>query len=184
VALRIIVIGAANLPVALSLVGIGLAALAAAASWASVRLNRKQWLLAQQPFLSVQLEIENGERILKILNAGAGPARGVRFCLATGDEFASGYAGPQYGGLLHPGKRAEIVLDLEANRDDSIRGVAVCWDGVERIHSFGAKAEHSIRRRRRRGRGDGTDPEEAFRKRYGSDALAGLRRVKGHGRAP
>lgn len=175
----------ATVPVWISLAGVGLAALAAAASWASVRLNRRQWLLSQQPFLSIQLLIEaNGERILKILNGGPGSARGVRFCVAVGDEYVAGYAGAQFGGVLNTGERAEVVLDLKATREDQIQAVATCWDGVERIHRFSARADHSVQRKPRRHASNGTDPERAFCEQYGSDSLRDLRRVHGRGRDP
>jgi hypothetical protein len=110
----------ATVPVWISLVGVGLAALAAASSWASVRLSRRQWLLSQQPFLRLQLQVEaNGDRVLKILNAGPGSARGLRFCLVAGEEFTAGYAGPQFGGVLDAGQTAEVILDLQATRDSS-----------------------------------------------------------------
>jgi hypothetical protein len=154
----------ATVPVWISLAGVGLAALAAAASWASVRLNRRQWLLSQQRFLSIQLLIErNGDRVLKILNGGPGSARGVRFCVATADEYVAGYAGEQFGGVLNTGERAEIVLDIQASRnDDQIKAIATCWDGVERAHIFTAHADHRIQRKSRRDRADETNPEAAF----------------------
>lgn len=174
----------ATVPVWISLAGVGLAALAAAASWASVRLNRRQWLLSQQPFLSIQLLIEaNGDRVLKILNGGPGSARGVRFCVAAGDEYVAGYAGAQYGGVLNTGGRAEVVLDLKATRNDSIQAVATCWDGVERIHRFTAHGGHSVKRKPRRDPTDATDPEAAFQDQYGTDSLGDLRRVGGRGRS-
>ncbi|MBS1892288.1 MAG: hypothetical protein JST59_13410 [Actinobacteria bacterium] len=167
----------------ISLVGVGLAALAAAASWASVRLNRRQWLLSHQPFLSVQLLIErNGDRVLKILNGGPGSARGVRFCVATANNYVAGYAGEQFGGVLNIGERAEIVLDIQAARNDQIKAVATCWDEVERVHIFTAHADHRIRRKSRRSPVDATNPEAAFRGRYGADSLSDLHRADGRGR--
>lgn len=175
---------AATIPAWISLVGVGLAALAAAASWASVRLNRRQWLLSQQPFLSIQLLIErNGDRVLKILNGGPGSARGVRFCVATADEYVAGYAGEQFGGVLNTGERAEVVLDIQAGRDDQIKAVAICWDGVERVHVFTAHADHRTHRKSQRNPVDATNPEAAFRDRYGVDSLRGLRRAHGRGRS-
>lgn len=174
---------AATVPVWISLAGVSLAALAAAASWASVRLNRRQWLLSQQPFLSVQLLIEaNGDRVLKILNGGPGAARGVRFCLAAGGEYVAGYAGAQFGGVLNTGERTEVILDLQATRNDAIQAVATCWDGVEQVHRFTAHGDHSVERKPRRNTTSATDPEAAFRDQYGSDSLRDLRRVSGRGR--
>lgn len=171
------------MPVWISLAGVALAALAAAASWASVRLSRRQWLLSQQPFLSIQLLIEgNGDRVLKILNGGPGAARGVRFCLAAGDEYVAGYAAAQFGGVLDTGERAEVLLDLKATRSDSVQAVATCWDGVERIHRFSAHADHSVQRKPRRDPTGATDPEAAFRDQYGIESLRDLRRVDGRGR--
>jgi hypothetical protein len=174
----------ATVPVWISLAGVGLAALAAAASWASVRLSRHQWLLSQQPFLSIQLLIEgNGDRVLKILNGGPGAARGIRFCVSAGDEYVSGYAGAQFGGVLDTGERAEVMLDLKATRNESIQAVAVCWDGVERIHRFSAHGDHSVQRKPRCDPTNATDPEAAFRDQYGTNSLRELSRVSGRGRS-
>lgn len=170
------------MPAWIALAGVALAALAAGASWASVRLNRRQWLLAQQPFLSLQLVIEqSGERVLKILNAGPGPARGVRFCVAAGAEFASGYAGAQFGGYLAPGQRTELVLELSAEAKTEMSGIVICWDGAERVHRFSTLGGRTISRRNKDSEG-ATDPEQAFRAQFGDAALQGLHRVRGRGR--
>jgi hypothetical protein len=96
----------------ITVASVALAAVAATASWASVHLSRRQWLLAQQPFLQGQVVIRHsGEREFKILNAGAGAARGVRFCVAVDEKFAAGYAGPQYGGLLDSGETATVSFE-------------------------------------------------------------------------
>jgi hypothetical protein len=172
-----------TVPAWLSLVGLAFAALAAGASWASVRLNRRQWLLSQQPFLRLQLLVEpSGDHVLKILNAGPGSARGVRFCLAAGEEYVAGYAGPQFGGFLDAGDKAEVVLDLQATRNDPLQAVAVCWDSVERIHRFSAHDDHFVRRGPRRSPLTASDPEKAFLEIYGQNALENLRQVSGHGR--
>jgi hypothetical protein len=174
---------ASSAPEWIALAGAIFAALAACASWASVRLNRRQWLGSQQPYLSVQLVIERGgERVLNILNGGPGLARGVRFCVVAGEEFASGYAGPQFGGWLGPGQRAQIVLELAVPGGSKMRGVAVCWDGAERVHRFSDSGEHTINSRPRGPAEAASDPEEAFRETFGVDLLAGRRRVAGRGR--
>lgn len=161
---------------------VALAAVAATASWASVRLSRRQWLLAQQPFLRGQVVIRHsGERELKILNAGAGAARGVRFCVAVDEKFAAGYAGPQYGGLLVSGETATVVLDLEGAKGLKALGVVLCWDAVGRVHQFTMEGKHSTFRRRPSSESS-TDPEAAFEKVYGRHALSELLRVGGRGR--
>jgi len=164
---------------------VALAAIAAIASWASVRLNRRQWLLAQQPILSAQMERQgSGEVHLLILNAGAGPARGVRFCVAVGDKFVSGFAGPQYGGYLRPGDRAVVVLELEAGRGEQANGVVMCWDAIGRVHRFTMHGEHKVLRQRRGVTEQMTDPQAAYRELYGGGALDGLDRVGGRGQRP
>jgi hypothetical protein len=175
---------ATTIPVWISLAGVGLAALAAGASWASVHLSRRQWLLSQQPFLRLQLLVEpNGDRVLKILNAGPGNARGIRFCLAAGHEYVAGYAGPQFGGLLSPGDKAEVVLEIQATKNDPVQAVVVCWDGAERIHKFSAHDDHIVRRKTRNPL-TATDPEKTFREIYGQRALENLRQASGQGRIP
>jgi len=146
-------------------------------------MNRRQWLLSQQPYLRIQLLVEgNGDRVLKILNAGPGAGRGIRFCLAAGEEFVSGYAGPQFGGLLNPGERAEVLVDLKATAKNPLQAVATCWDGADRIHKFSAHDDHRMRRKPRRRLIEATDPERAFEEIYGDDRLNHLKRTSGRGR--
>jgi hypothetical protein len=159
------------------------AALAAGASAVSVWLNRRQWLASQEPFLLLQLGIEaSGERVLNILNAGPSSARGLRFCVAAGEEFAAGYAGPQFGGYLAPGERAELVLGLTAEGKEKMRAVAVCWDGAGRIQRFNDGGEREILRPSKSSAEVASDPEAAFRSVFGDNSLQGLRRVEGRGR--
>lgn len=167
----------------IALAGAVFAALAACASWASVRLSRRQWLGSQEPHLLIQLVIERGgERVLNILNGGPGPARGVRFCVAAGDEFASGYAGPQFGGWLPPGERAQIVLELTASVGPKMCGVAVCWDGAGRVHQFTDSGRHTAISRPKHPAEAASDPEATFRAVFGDTDLRGLHRVAGRGR--
>jgi len=168
----------------ITVASVALAALAAAASWASVHLSRRQWLLAQQPILRSQVMIrQNGERELKILNAGAGPARGVRFCVAVETKFAAGYAGPQYGGFLAPGDTATVVLYLDGEKGSKTRGVILCWDSARRIHQFTTEGKHRVLRRPLSSESS-TDPEVAFENIHGHQALGGLLRVSGRGIDP
>lgn len=166
----------------ITVVSVALAALAATASWASVRLSRRQWLLTQQPFLRGQVIIrQTGERELRILNAGAGAARGLRFCVAVENEFAAGYAGPQYGGLLAPGATATVVLDLAGEGGLKAVGVVLCWDAADRVHQFTMEGKHRVLRRRSFS-DSSTDPEAAFENVYGRHSLGELLRVGGTGR--
>lgn len=172
-----------GVPIWVALASTIFAALAAGASAVSVLLNRRQWLASQEPFLLLQLGVEsNGERVLNILNAGPSSARGLRFCVAAGDEFAAGYAGPQFGGYLAPGERAELVLDLTAEGSEKMRAVAVCWDGAGRIQLFTDSGEREALRPSKTSPETASDPEVAFRSIFGASSLQGLRRVKGRGR--
>lgn len=167
----------------IALAGAIFAALAAGASWASVRLNRRQWLGSQEPHLLLQLVIEQGgERVLNILNGGPGPARGLRFCVVAGEEFASGYAGPQFGGWLPPGERAQVVLELAVSEGSKMCGVVACWDGAGRVHRFSDSGGHSVLRRPKGPPEAATDPERGFHAVFGVDHLQGLRRVTGRAR--
>lgn len=166
----------------ITVASVALAALAAAASWASVRLSRRQWLLAQQPFLRSQVVIrETGERELRILNAGAGSARGVRFCVAVEEKFGAGYAGPQYGGFLASGDTAIVVLGLDGKKGLKAKGVTLCWDAAGRVHEFTMEGRHNVLDRPSSSESS-TDPEAAFRKVYGRNGLDGLLRVEGRGK--
>ena len=174
---------ASSAPEWIALAGAIFAAVAACASWASVRLNRRQWLGSQEPHLLIQLVIERGgERVLNVLNGGPGPARGVRFCVVAGKEFASGYAGPQFGGWLPPGERAQIVLELTASERSKMRGIAVCWDGAGRVHQFTDSGRHTAISRPKDPAEAASDPEAAFRAAFGDPSLLGLHRVQGRGR--
>lgn len=138
--------------------------------------------MAQQPFLRGQVVIRHGgERELKILNAGAGAARGVRFCVVVEKKFVAGYAGPQYGGLLDPGQTSTVVLDLDGGRGAKAIGVVLCWDSVGRIHQFTMEGDHRVLRQRSASESS-TDPEAAFAKVYGRGALGDLLRVSGRGK--
>lgn len=158
-----------------------LAALAATASWVSVRANRRQWLLASRPCLSSQLEMRsNGDIEMTVLNAGPGSARGLRFCVVAGDQFATGYAGPQYGGVLGAQERAVVVLRLKSRHGEQVQGVVLCWDPIGRLHCFTMHGEHRLLRSQRRGP-DPSEPQAAYLKLYGKRSLDGLQRVDGHG---
>ena len=166
-------------------VSVAFAAIAAAASWVSIHLSRRQWILAQQPFLSAQLVIRHtGERELRILNAGVGAARGVRFCVVVEDKFVAGYAGPQYGGFLVPGDTACVVVDLNGLKGARARGVVLCWDGAGRVHRFTMEGEHSVLRRPPSMSEASTNPEAAYQDIYGSGTLESLLRVSGRGKHP
>lgn len=158
------------------------AALAASASWASVRFNRRQWLASQQPFLVLQLSVEpSGGLRLVILNAGNSAARGVRFCVAARKQFAAGYAGGEFGGYLAPGQRARIKLELSGKDGDKIRGVAVCWDGAGRVQRFSDRGDCENLARPRGNSETASDPLEAFSSFFGAQALQGHHRVQGQG---
>lgn len=148
-------------------------AMAAAAAWWSVRQGRSQWLAAQSPTLLLQVQDNEREsRIeLHIANAGSGLAHSLRVCLAHGDEFIEGYAGPNLGGILRPDETRVIATDLAA-RDVTPFGVVTCIDSVGRVHSFDLAGA----RRRMRGADSAYgDPIKAFQRHYRSMELPATR---------
>jgi hypothetical protein len=157
--------------------------LAATASWVSIRLTRRQWLASQRPYLVPQLvRAADGTIRLEVRNTGAGGAYGVRFCIAVGTEFLTGYAGPQFGGYLATDETAVVQTGLTA-QDGEIDGVVTYWDTIDRIFvsTLDAPQAREVRGRRRRAT-DPTDPEDAFRKSYRRPADVGRTRVSGLGK--
>lgn len=154
-----------------------LAAIAASASWAAVHQGRRQWRQANQPYLRFQVSRANpAELRIALLNAGTGAGRGIRFCIAVGDAYASGYAGSEYGGVLPPAARIEIAMDAPGAGDGAVAGVAVCHDALGGTHVFTERGGHRLRRASRRAR-DRTDPEDTYRRVHGKRSLDGLHRV-------
>jgi hypothetical protein len=161
--------------------------LAATASWASIRIARRQWLAAQRPYLVGQLMKDpSGRRRLEIRNTGSGGAHGVRFCVVVGDEYVTGYAGPSMGGYLGTDETAVVETALHEDGPPETFGVVACWDASDRVHVSGLDSAASRVVRRawfRRKDADATDPESAFAHRYGWKASAGRTKVAGVGKA-
>jgi hypothetical protein len=105
------------------------AAVAAAASWASVREARK----ASRPLLNVQIvnRVDTRTRGLFIVNAGGGMARSVLFVIADDAHFVGDYA--QHG-FLPPGGMAEVVTDIPPTGNGAV-AFALCRgaDGFSQV---------------------------------------------------
>jgi hypothetical protein len=114
------------------------AAFAAAAAWATVRLNYRQWRASRLPELRGQMvrRERTGKIELTILNAGAGVARGVGFCAVYGGEYVAGFAGQNMGGFLKPGERTVVETDLTHREDPKYVGVVTCDDVAGCYHSW------------------------------------------------
>ncbi|HEU4973982.1 MAG TPA: hypothetical protein VFT50_02750 [Baekduia sp.] len=155
------------------------AAVAATVAWANVRQSRRHWLLAQQPALVPQVVDHTAEaRIeLHLLNAGAGSARGLQFCLVLGDEYVAGYAGPNLGGLLKSDETRVVKTQLTA-RTGSPLCVVTCLDSVGRVHVFDLQDRHEIL-----GTGRShelkSDPIHQFARRYPDTDVREMTKVAG-----
>jgi hypothetical protein len=162
----------------------GFAFLAATASWASVRLNHRQWRQSRMPNVHAQMwHKQKTNRIeLVILNAGPGVARGVGFCVVLGDEYVAGFAGPNMGGFLNPGERVVVETDFTAGNVTKYEGVVTCDDVLGRFHSW---AIHPVRHRvwrtkfLRRPLNEYPSGETVLRYHHPQHDLATLRRVQG-----
>jgi hypothetical protein len=168
----------------LPVVSTGLAAVAASAAWFNVRQSRQQWRAERTPNLVGQLaDNPSKARVdLEILNTGPGDARGVRFCVVIGGEYVSGYAGPNFGGLLRAGETAIIATELRTRSGSGVEGVCTCLDATGRGLAFDFRGGCSELKSGRSVR-DLTDPEDALSRLGYGQALASARRVGGRGQA-
>jgi hypothetical protein len=157
------------------------AALAAGASWISVRLSRKQWKAAQRPELRLQAWDRGGTIEIVIVNAGGGFARGVGFCVVVGTEYVAGFAGPNLGGFLDSGQR--VVVNAQLTRSSNqVQGVVTCHDVDGFFHAWdAARDQHRVWRGRFTRRALPADPsgQEALNAFYPSLDLGALTRVEG-----
>jgi hypothetical protein len=163
------------------------AACAAAASWAAVRLNYRQWRASRLPELRIQgwHKHKTGKIEFIILNAGAGVARGVGFCVVFGEEYVSGFAGPNFGGFLNPGERVTVETDLTPGSAGEYQGVVTCDDVVGCYHSWSIRpVQHRVWRTRvlHRPLKDYPSGETVLKRHHPDIDLSVLRRVSG--RAP
>jgi hypothetical protein len=163
------------------------AACAAAASWAAVRINFVQWRTSRLPDLRIQAwhREKTGKIELVILNAGAGVARGVGFCVAYDNEYVAGFAGPNLGGFLSAGERVVVVTDLTPGSSVAYHGVVTCDDVTGYFHSWSIHpVAHRVWRTRflRRRLKEYPSGEDVLAHHHPDIDLSVLRRVSG--RAP
>lgn len=92
-------------------IGSGAAAVAAAASWASVWQNRRERLAAQKPQLVIEVSehFPSGKIVVQLHNSG-GTARSVRFGVIEGAMIA--YGTPQPTGIVQGGESRTIETEL------------------------------------------------------------------------
>ncbi len=147
----------------------------------AVRLNYRQWRVRRLPDLRAQLWTRSTGIQLLILNAGAGVARGVGFCVVCCDEYVAGFAGPNLGGFLNPGERVAVDTDFSGGAT-SYKGV-VTWDDV--LGYYHSWSIHPITHRLwrtailRRPRKEYPSGEAVMKHHHPEIDLAALRRVEG-----
>jgi len=113
------------------------AAIAAGAACFSVRQSRFLQESSIRPYLNGQMtQRGNGPLEFAIQNVGAGPARGVGFCVLIADEYMRGYAAPNMGGIFKPGDRRVLASKFSGRGQGTIEGVLVCWDVGGGFHIF------------------------------------------------
>jgi len=162
------------------------AAIAAAAACFSVRQSRLLQESSIRPYLNGQMtQTALGPLQLAVQNVGAGPARGVGFCVLIGDEYMRGYAAPIMGGIFKPGDKAELTSEFSGRVPGSIEGVLTCWDVGAGFHVFDlATGEQSSWRPARRWRrtAPSETPEDALRVFYPKVDLGEMKKVDGRGK--
>jgi hypothetical protein len=120
-----------------------LAAIAAAASWASVLQARKLRKEQDAPWLQIQLTYSPEGRIGAVVtNAGAGVAGGVQIVLHHGNPFA---AGPIGHGFMFPGDIR--VIETEVLLEDpsvNTRAIVSCRDRASIPQAWTADERHQV----------------------------------------
>jgi hypothetical protein len=178
--------GAAGFRDYIALASTAFAAIAAAAACFSVRQSRILQEGTIRPYLNGQMtQTAHGPLRLAVQNVGAGPARGVGFCVLIGNEYMCGYAAPNMGGIFKPGERDMVTSKFSGNSQGSIGGVLTCWDVGGGFHVFDLATgeQNSWRSDRwwRRTRPSET-PEEALRVFYPDVNLGEMKKVGGRGK--
>lgn len=151
-----------------------LAALAAAASWASVWQNRKQLRASLEPDLQIVIEGGRGsDRIgMNIRNVGGGTAKRIVFMATLGDRLQC--VGSLGIGFLPTGYGAHVVFTCSgAHLEDGDVAIALlASDTREFGHAWSHLAQHHVFRSRFRRSPRVTSAREAFEKLYPDVPLA------------
>ncbi len=162
------------------------AAVAAGTACLSVRQSRLLQESTIRPYLNGQMtQTAHGPLQFAVQNVGAGPARGVGFCVLVGDEYMRGYAAPNMGGIFKPGDREVLTSKFSGVAAGSIEGVLTCWDVGGGFHVFNlATGEQKSWRPDRwwRRSPPSDNPEEALRAFYPEANLDEMKKVGGQGR--
>ena len=113
------------------------AAMAAGASWRSVRQQRHQSEAERLPelHLKVSREIQTGQLTIFIANAGGGLARSVSFCIVEEPYVCFGDLPPS--GMLRPGETATLSTSLTSSSALTV-GIVDCRDQTGRLHVWDA----------------------------------------------
>jgi hypothetical protein len=131
------------------------AAVAATASWASVRQAARIWRSSLLPFLhgqplSVPVTMVGSELHLSVHNGGGGLAKGVGFVLASGRKYATGHLGD---GFLKPGAGGMVKTELEPPEVGTTAiGLLNCRDLAENSWAWSLQGERKLLRRAKRHR--------------------------------
>jgi hypothetical protein len=123
-----------------SVASAGAAAVAAGASWASVRQTRKLWLIERAPDLQmIALVDRDSNRVtLQLHNAGGGFARDVVVYLVEGTRYFIAYA--PMNGVIRPGQGVEIQTPLvkEPPINGPLVGAVIAADVTGTTHAWSA----------------------------------------------
>jgi hypothetical protein len=132
---------AADLASWAAVAGAGLAAIAAAASWASVRQARRIFLANQMPDLELTIleNLDTHQIKIHVENHGGGAARRTRFCVVEGDNAAYGFLPPTT--ILRGGEGRTLRTPMVGVADRSAMGVVLCHDAAGRVRAWSVGGE-------------------------------------------
>jgi hypothetical protein len=141
------------------------AALAAIASWLSVRQSRLAWREEHTPRLECQAVVDPQTRRISLLvqNTGGGLARDVVCMLAEGQDLLVAQV-PPYG-MLKSGEAVEIATPLlkQGALSGPMIGALICQDSGGTTHAWSASGVNYKSWSRRRLRRRGIENFDAFR---------------------
>ena len=126
----------------------GFAALAAGASWRSVRVSERSWRASIEPDLHMQVIADEANNRMNVVvyNAGGGLAKGVALMLVGGGSRSVGYLRE---GLVRPGDELLVRSELPATIGDDLECLLVYRDRGESPWAVTRRGEkHRLRKRR------------------------------------
>jgi hypothetical protein len=118
------------------------AALAALASWATVRQGRRDFLAARLPELEITVieGLDTGAIKVHVVNHGQGPARNVKLAVIEGGAAIYGSL-PPTGGLAG-GESRMLMTAMSPASGQGEKAVVICLDVAGALHGWAAGGRH------------------------------------------